>query len=98
MKVRFLSIAATELDDAFSYYENIYQGLGKRFIEEFELALSRVTSNPLAWQKLSKYTHRCLVNKFPYSIVYRFKPDEILIVAIANNHQRPNYWVKRNEN
>lgn len=97
MKIRFLSIAATELDDAYLYYESIHVGLGRTFINEFESALLRLKRHPQAWQPLSKFTKRCLINKFPYSIIYQIRVDELLIVAVANNHRRPNYWAERYE-
>lgn len=33
MKVLFLEPAASELDDAFEYYQTVLDGLGHRFIE-----------------------------------------------------------------
>jgi hypothetical protein len=98
MKTEILDIAELELDEAFKYYEDIYQGLGKRFIEEFESTLHRVKINPMAWQRSGKYTHRCLLNRFPYSIVYQVRPETILIIAVSCNHQKPNYWIERIEN
>ena len=98
MKIEFLDIAEAELDDAFEYYDEIYKGLGTRFIEEIETALARVKVTPMAWQKSSHYTHRCLLNRFPYSIVYQIRNDLILVVAIACTHQKPNYWIDRIEN
>jgi hypothetical protein len=53
MKIEFLDIAEADLDDAFEYYEEIYKGLGTRFIEEIETALTRVNVTPAAWQKSS---------------------------------------------
>ena len=98
MNIDFSDIAETELDDAFTYYEDIYQGLGKRFILEVESTVNRVKQNPMAWQKSGKYTHRCLLNRFPYSIIYQIRSNLILIVAVACNHQKPNYWIERIEN
>lgn len=98
MNIEFLDIAEIELDDAFTYYEDIYQGLGKRFILEVESTINRVKQNPMAWQKSGKYTHRCLLNRFPYSIIYQIRCNLILIVAVACNHQKPNYWIERIEN
>ena len=40
MNIEFLDIAVTELDDAFTYYEDIDQGLGKRFILEVESTIN----------------------------------------------------------
>jgi plasmid stabilization system protein ParE len=98
MKIEFLDIAASELDDAFEYYEEIYQGLGRRFVEELELTLTRIESNPMAWQKAGVLTHRCLLHRFPYSIIYQIRNDFILVVAVACTHQEPNYWIERVEN
>lgn len=98
MNIEFLDIAEIELDDAFRYYEDIYQGLGKRFVLEIESTINRVKQTPMAWQKSSEYTHRCLLNRFPYSIIYQVRSDFLLIVAVACNHQKPNYWIERIEN
>lgn len=46
MKIEFLDIAEAELDDAFEYYDEIYKGLGTRFIEEIESALTRFKAPP----------------------------------------------------
>jgi hypothetical protein len=42
-------------------------------------------------------TRRCLIAKFPYGVIYHYSPeqDEIVIVAIAHLHRRPDYWVSR---
>jgi hypothetical protein len=50
MKIEFLDLAEAELDDAFEYYDEIYNGLGTRFIEEIETALARV-NRPAADQR-----------------------------------------------
>jgi hypothetical protein len=77
MNIEFLDIAEVELDDAIAYYEEIYQGLGKRFILEIESTINRIQQNPMAWKKFSEYTHRCLLNRFPYSIIYQIRSNLI---------------------
>lgn len=52
MKIEFLDIAEAELDDAFEYYEQLYKGLGTRFIEELETALFRVKVTPIFLAKV----------------------------------------------
>ena len=37
-------------------------------------------------------TRRALVPRFPYQVVYRLRPDEIVIVAVAHLKRRPGYW------
>ena len=52
MKIEFLDIAEAELDDAFEYYDEIYKGLGTRFIEEIETALAIIKVTPMACKSL----------------------------------------------
>jgi len=97
MKVTFLKLAQAELDDAFEHYELLQNGLGFRFLAEAELSQSRITSFPLSYEKIGKYSRRCLVQKFPYGLIYQYieNQDEILIVAVANLHRKPDYWAER---
>jgi len=61
MKVIFLKIAEAELDGAFEYYESVQSGLGFRFLAEVELSKTRITQFPLSYEKIGKYSRRCLV-------------------------------------
>jgi hypothetical protein len=96
MKVTFLKLAATELDDAFEYYESIQRGLGFRFLAQVELSQSRITSFPLSYEEIGNFSRRCLVQKFPYGLIYQYidSEDEVLIVAVAHLHRKPDYWVE----
>jgi hypothetical protein len=40
-------------------------------------------------------TRRILLLGFPYQIVYRLRPAEIVIVAVAHLKRRPGYWKNR---
>jgi hypothetical protein len=35
------------------------------------------------------------VPRFPYRVVYRNRPDEIVVVAVAHLRRRPGYWKNR---
>ena len=97
MKAHFLTIAESKLDDVFSYYENELEGLGYRFLDAVFHSISRITQFPSSYQEIGAYSRRCLVHKFPYSVIYRHRKEqqEILIVAIAHLHRRPDYWISR---
>lgn len=41
MNIELLEAASEELDDAFNWYEAQQQGLGKRFLTEFDAAIRR---------------------------------------------------------
>jgi len=49
MKITFLGIAQTELDDAIEYYNYELPGLGDAFLAEVLNALDRIGEFPEAW-------------------------------------------------
>jgi len=95
MKINFLEIAQIELDDAIEYYNYEIPGLGDAFLTEVLNALDRIGEFPEAWYSYSKRTRRCQTRRFPYGIIYQIREQEILVVAIANLHRKPDYWEDR---
>ena len=95
MKINFLEIVQIELDDAFDYYNYELPGLGNAFLSEVLNALDRIGEFPEAWHSCSKRTRRCQTRRFPYGIIYQIREQEILVVAIANLHRKPDYWKDR---
>jgi hypothetical protein len=35
------------------------------------------------------------VHRFPYAVLYRPDPDEIVVVAVMHQRRRPGYWLGR---
>ena len=95
MRIRFLEIAQIELDEAIVYYNYETPGLGEEFLAEMLNALDRIGEFPEAWHPCSKRTRRCQTRRFPYGIIYQFRKEEILVIAIANLHRNPDYWKDR---
>ncbi len=60
-------------------------------------SIDRVVLNPEVGTPLSadRKTRRLLLPRFPYQIVYRIRPGEIVVVAIAHSRRRPGYWKSR---
>lgn len=98
MQIKFLEIAQIELDEAISYYNYEMPSLGDSFLTEILNALDRVGNFPEAWHPCSKRTRRCQLRRFPYGIIYQIVKDEIIVVAIANLHRKPEYWKDRIKN
>ena len=95
MRFHFHPQADDELDQAVRYYENCQPGLGLEFAEEVYVTVARILEYPEAWSPMSKNTRRCLVNRFPFGVIFQIKPDILRIVAVANLHRRPGYWKNR---
>ena len=95
MDYSFHPLADKEVDQIIDYYESLDFPLAENFLIELRNALARVLSFPDAWQKVWPSARRCLLNRFPYQVVYQKRDDGILIVAVMHLHREPNYWRDR---
>jgi hypothetical protein len=96
LKVRFITPANHELDEAVRYYDHQLPGLGYRFFQETAAAVERVLFMPEAWPKIGERTRRCILKGFPYALLYVLEKDEVLITAVAHLHRDPNHYKERN--
>lgn len=97
MRVIFTKIARQELEDAVRYYELEYSELGHRFKEEVRKAALRIAEYPQAWSIERGDVRKCLLHKFPYKLMYSVEKDHILVIAVAHQHRKPDYWVGKDE-
>jgi plasmid stabilization system protein ParE len=95
VRVVFTRYARLELRDAIAFYEMELSGLGERFKEEIRKAIARVVAYPEAWSLESVEVRKCILHRFPYKILYSVEKDHILIIAIAHQHRKPDYWIDR---
>jgi hypothetical protein len=95
MRVYFHEHAETEFDMAVEYYEDCQHGLGIDFAQEVYATIDRIIQYPDAWSPMSKNTRRCLVNRFPFSVIYQIKSSFVRIIAVADLRRRPDYWMER---
>ena len=97
MKVIFSKYAKQELNDAVHYYELEHEGLGRRFKEEVKKAAIRISEYPKAWSVERGDVRKCLLHKFPYKLLYSIEEDHIIVIAVAHQHRKPDYWIERDE-
>lgn len=95
MKFSFHPEAELEFDSAVQYYETCQAGLGLDFAEEVYAAIVRILAYPNAWTALSGSSRRCLVNRFPFGVVFQVKDEMLRIIAVAHLQRKPGYWKKR---
>jgi toxin ParE1/3/4 len=48
-----------------------------------------------AWPILEGDVRRCLVNRFPYGVLYSVESDRVYVLALMHLHRRPGYWKDR---
>ncbi len=95
MNYAFHAEAEAELNQAVDYYNARQPDLGRDFVREVYAAIQNVIAYPNAWTPLSKRTRRCLVNRFPYGVIYQVTDKGIFIIAIMQLNRRPGYWRNR---
>ena len=87
-----------EIRESYEWYQSKSEGLGDQFLSEIEKTLKRVEKNPKRHPLISQNIRRCLVNKFPFGVLYSNSEAKIFVVAIMHLKRRPNYWAKRSKN
>ena len=92
---RLLSIheaAAGEINEAADFYDIENPGLGSVFIDGVQRAIGRISEFPEAAPLVRGRVRKRPIAKFPYSLVYSVRTDEIRILAVAHQRRRPFYW------
>lgn len=95
MEVRFHPQALAELEAEAVYYEAKVAGLGKRFASEVEAAIRIAAEFPVMGSPFKFGTRRVFPKKFPFSIVYRLRDAEIVVLAVVPDARKPGYWRNR---
>ena len=95
MRVRFHEAAMAELAWEVQYYAKISPQLGERFATVVERALAIATEFPDMGSHYKYGTRRVFPKRFPFSVVYLHRSDEILVLAIAPDDRKPGYWRSR---
>ena len=95
---RFLEIhpaALAEAEEAARYYAERSPRAAVAFAAELDAAIAEIERAPHALLQHVHGTHRILLRRYPFAIVFRLEEQRILIVAIAHGNRRPGYWAKR---
>ena len=95
MTFSFHTEAQAEFYEAINYHETCEQGLEEDFSMEVFLAIQHVVNYPSAWPVLEDDVRRCLVNRFPFGILYSIEQGEVFILAVMHLHRDPDYWKHR---
>ena len=98
-KLDFDSRALAEARAAAERYAKIHEPLGDAFADELQRCLGLIEAGPQRWpREPDAPTRRVLMRRFPFKVVYLVAEDErAYIVAVAHQHQKPNYWADRIE-
>jgi len=93
--IRFHPDAEAEMIKAAAYYEAQQPELGRRFLLAVQDAANRIVFNPQLYAVVDRDVRRCLTKTFPFGVLFRERPDKIVIMAVMHLHRDPDYWRDR---
>ncbi len=95
MKYVFHPDALAEYAEAVKCYATQNSQIAQAFINSIEDAVYRVRESSDRYPEIDEDIRRCMVRKFPYTILYSIEQDYLLIIAVMHCSREPNYWKDR---
>ena len=83
--------ANAEMREAALFYEECREGLGQEFLDAVKMAFDQVARHPAMWRRLRGRFRRCLVQRFPYAVIYALESDVIYVAAVMHLKRKPGY-------
>ena len=93
--VRFHPAAAQEAESTYDGYAARNAAAAHGFREELRQAIDAVTASPRTWPRYGSRARRYVFPRYPFSLVYILRNDDIEVVAVAHGRRRPGYWRSR---
>ena len=81
--------------EAQAWYESRAVGLGLEFARAVDAAVSSAVRDPEAFALVAGNWRRVLLRRLPFSLVYRVRGDELLVVAVFHHRRDPSRLVRR---
>ncbi len=87
--------AQKEFDEAADWYEEKRPNLGREFVHQVQRTFDRVCTNPGRCPVVFEDVRQCIVDRFPYSILFQVEPKRIVILAVFHHRRNPSVWKQR---
>jgi len=81
--------AETDLLEAFLWFEEIQEGLGVRFENDFREAVSQLVRNPYNFQVRYDNTRIVFLKVFLFGIHYRIQGTQVQIASVFHTSRKP---------
>lgn len=93
--VRFHPAAAQEAEAAYDWYVARSSAAAHGFRDELRHAVEAVAQSPDTWPRYGRRARRYIFLRFPFSLIYVRRDDEVEVIAVAHGRRRPGYWQSR---
>lgn len=95
LPIRFLPEARAEYDAAADWYEEQKTGLGVDYIARVRMVLNNIAGNPQLHAAVYGDVRKVRVSRFPYVILYREEPGEVIVISVFHTSRDPSIWQSR---
>jgi toxin ParE1/3/4 len=95
MLVSFHPRARDEVEEAQAWYEERSLFAAAGFLQELSRAVRHIQEAPDRYPIALHGTRRVVLERFPFNVFYRLSVNEVVIVAVAHQKRRPDYWADR---
>jgi plasmid stabilization system protein ParE len=93
--IEFDSEAREEFDEAINWYAIRSPAAAAGLAAEVDAAVEKIARDPLRFAKTYAGCQYCLLDRYPYSVIYYHKDERVTVVAVAHAKRRPGYWKLR---
>lgn len=96
-EVRIGEEAEAEFIEALAWYHARSARAAENFDKAFAEALERIGQSPDQFPSCDEEGYRfAMLDRYPYSLIYRAIGETVQVVAVTHARRRPGYWAKRN--
>jgi plasmid stabilization system protein ParE len=92
VKLRLTAQALNELVDAALFYVEESPQAALQFDKHIEEAFERILDNPSVYPRVSDGIQYKVLDKFPFTIYFVRRKDEIQVFSIAHHKKMPPPW------
>lgn len=94
-KIRFHELAQEEYRESYAWYSERSVEAADRLEAESDRVIDLIINRPQMFPQYDVSHRIALLHRFPFAIVFRIEPGEIVIVAFAHGSREVGYWEGR---
>lgn len=95
MRLRFRPEARLDVLEAREWYESRAAGLGFEFARAVDAAAAGILRFPASHPRVHGEVRKAIMRRFPYSLLYVVKGDEITVLGCFHHRRDPHTWTDR---
>ncbi|MEO6786917.1 MAG: type II toxin-antitoxin system RelE/ParE family toxin [Chthoniobacteraceae bacterium] len=88
-------LAGCDIEEAAAFYESKRAGLGAAFRIAVAEPLNRILATPEFFPIIRSGIRRCLVRRFPYSVLYHYDGEIVDVLVVTDLRRKPDWWAAR---